>query len=167
MDSKKVGSDSTKACYEPFGVSGYAVAFRLTRSEPIDNDMLKEMSGNLMLRITARCIERGAKFIGHIKSYMKTKEGYLKADTIGLDKGAYVESSITGPTSQAYLVINSIVQGIDKSQVKLATLEASNEVLLKYGFNIEIEREHEYFDKFDIPIQPKGEEGKPKQEESK
>lgn len=167
MGSEKVESSSTKACYEPFGVSGYAVAFRLTRSEPIDNETLKDMSGKLMLRITSRCIERGAKFIGHIKSYMKTKDGYLKADTIGLNKGAYVESSITKPITQAYLVINSIVQGIDKSQVKIATLEASNEVLLNYGFNIEIEKEHEYFDKFDIPIQPKDEESKLKQEESK
>ncbi|MEM3383165.1 MAG: hypothetical protein QXL52_03085 [Nitrososphaerales archaeon] len=160
MSSEKVESSSTKACYEPFGVSGYAVAFRLTRSEPINIDAIKEMGNKLMLRIASYCIEKGAKFIGHIKSYMKTKHGYLKADTIGLEKGVYVESSITEPITQAYLVINSIVQGIDKSQVKMATLEASNEVLLNYGFNIEIEKEHEYFDKFDIPIQPKEEERK-------
>lgn len=104
-----------------------------------------------MIQIANNCVKNGAKYIGHIKSYLETKEGSLKADTIGAKYGVNVKSTISKPIKHAELVVNSVVQGIDKSQVKKATIDAIVQLLNVYGFKMKIEKIHEFFDEFDFP----------------
>lgn len=149
-------SESPSACYLEYGVSGYAVAFKLFHSDPIRSEELKEMSRDLMIQIADNCVKKGAKYIGHIKSYLETKEGSIKADTIGVKYGAEVEGKISRPVRCVDLTVNSIVQGIDKGQVRDATLEAAHKIIKVYGFEIEIEREHSFFDRFDFSSRDEG-----------
>jgi hypothetical protein len=106
------------------------------------------MSRDLMLEIANSCVKRGAKYIGHIKSYLKSDAGEIFADTLGVKRTTNVKSTVFKPLKSARLVVNSIVQGIDKSQVKATTVESIYKVMKKYGFRIKVEEERLYYDGF-------------------
>ena len=137
-------------CYTEHGVSGYGVAAKLGRNETMNEAVLKSMAEKMMLSIAEKCMDLGAKCIGHIKSHLHTPAGTLKADTIGTARGAYSKGSLTGPVREIYIAINSIVQGIPEEAVKAATLEGMHAVADEYGLTVIKEKEHTYFDEFDF-----------------
>ena len=143
-------SYTEKGCYTDHGVSGYGVAAKLIRKQPMDEDALRKMAEDVMLSIAQKCTELGARAIGHIKSHIMTEAGTVKADTIGVSHGAYSTGRLDHPVSDIYMAINSIVQGIPEEAVKAATLEGLHEVTEKEDFTVVKEKEHTYFDEFDF-----------------
>ena len=137
-------------CYTEHGVSGYGVAAKLSRGEAMNEAVVKSMAEKMMLAIAERCMDLGARCIGHIKSHLHTAAGTLKADTIGTARGAYSKGSLSGPVREVYLAVNSIVQGIPEDAVKAATLEGMHAVADEYGVTVVKEKEHTYFDEFDF-----------------
>ena len=104
----------------------------------------------MMLSIASKCLNLGAKCIGHIKSHLKSDAGTIKADTIGVEHGAYSTGGLDHPVTDLYLAVNSIIQGIPEDAVKAATLEGMHEVAQQLGLSIVKEKEHTYFDEFDF-----------------
>jgi hypothetical protein len=143
-------SIDNKGCYTEHGVSGYGVAAKLSRGEPMNEPFIKAMAEEMMLAIAKKCLELGAKCIGHIKSHLKTEAGTIKADTIGVGHGSYSSGQLTHPVRDLFLAINSIVQGIPEDAVKAATLEGMHEVAGERGLSVVKEKEHTYFDEFDF-----------------
>lgn len=143
-------SDESPGCYTEHGVSGYGVAAKISRSEPMNEDFIKSMAENMMIAIAEKCMELGAKCIGHIKSHLRTEAGTIKADTIGVGHGSYSSGRLTHPVRDVYIAINSIVQGIPEDAVKVATLEGMHEVAGQGGLFVVKEKEHTYFDEFDF-----------------
>lgn len=139
-----------KGCYTEHGVSGYGVAVKLARPEPMDDSLLKAMAEEMMLSIAQKCIDRGARCIGHIKSHVMSEAGTFKADTIGVGHGAHSAGRIEHPVTELYMAVNSIVQGIQEVKVKAATLEGIHEVAACHALTVEKEKEHTYFDEFDF-----------------
>ena len=139
-----------KGCYTEHGVSGYGVAVKVSRSEPMEDAFIKELCETIMLLIARKCIEFGARCIGHIKSHARTEAGTIKADTIGISHGAYSSGRVEHPVKDIYLAVNSIVQGIKEDAVKTATLEGIHEVAQQRSLVVEKEKEHSYFDEFDF-----------------
>jgi hypothetical protein len=141
---------SEKGCYTEHGVSGYGVAVKVSRSEPMEDAFIKELCEAIMLLIAGKCIELGARCIGHIKSHARTEAGTIKADTIGISHGAYSSGRVEHPVRDIYLAVNSIVQGIKEDAVKAATLDGIHEVAQQRSLVVEKEKEHSYFDEFDF-----------------
>lgn len=139
-----------KGCYTEHGVSGYGVAVKVSRSEPMEEAFIKGLCETMVLSIAGKCIELGARCIGHIKSHVRTEAGTIKADTIGISHGAYSSGNIERPVKDIYMAINSIIQGIKEDAVKAATLEGVHEVAEREGLRVEKEKEHSYFDEFDF-----------------
>ena len=139
-----------KGCYTEHGVSGYGVAVKVSRSEPMEDAFIKELCETIMLLIAGKCMELGARCIGHIKSHAKTEAGTIKADTIGISHGAYSSGRVERPVRDIYLAVNSIVQGIKEEAVKAATLDGIHEVAQQRSLVVEKEKEHSYFDEFDF-----------------
>lgn len=142
--------DESPGCYTEHGVSGYGVAAKISRSEPMTEDFVKSMAENMMLAIAGKCMELGAKCIGHIKSHLRTEAGTIKSDTIGVGHGSYSSGRLTRPVRDVFIAINSIVQGIPEDAVKVATLEGLHEVAGQNGLFVVKEKEHTYFDEFDF-----------------
>ena len=142
--------DESPGCYTEHGVSGYGVAAKISRSEPMTEDFVKSMAENMMLAIAGKCMELGAKCIGHIKSHLRTEAGTIKADTIGVSHGSYSSGRLAHPVRDIFIAINSIVQGIPEDAVKAATLEGMHEVAGLHGLFVVKEKEHTYFDEFDF-----------------
>ncbi len=143
-------SDENPGCYTEHGVSGYGVAAKITCSKPMTEDFVKSMAERMMLAIAGKCMELGAKCIGHIKSHLRTEAGTIKADTIGVGHGSYSSGKLTHPVRDVFIAINSIVQGIPEDAVKVATLEGMHEVAGLHGLFVVKEKEHTYFDEFDF-----------------
>jgi hypothetical protein len=141
---------SETGCYTEHGVSGYGVAAKLSRTESMDESFLKSMAEQMMVSIAEKCLDLGAKCIGHIKSHLKTPTGTIKADTIGTAHGSYSKGHLDAPVSELFIAINSIVQGIPEDAVKAATLEGLHEVADNLSITVEKEKEHTYFDEFDF-----------------
>lgn len=137
-------------CYTEHGVSGYGVAAKLSRKEPMNDAFVKSMAERMMLTIADKCMELGARCIGHIKSHLRTEVGTIKADTLGSAHGSYSTGQITEPVKDLYIAINSIIQGIPEEAVKAATLEGMHEVADQRGLSVVKEKEHTYFDEFDF-----------------
>jgi hypothetical protein len=147
MDTPQV---QETGCYTAHGVSGYGVAVKLTRRDPMDEATVKSMAEQIMVNIAERCMAKGARCIGHIKSHVRTDAGTIKADTIGASHGAFSSGNLTHAVSDLYMAVNSIVQGIHQDQVKLATLDGIHEVAEAHGLSVDKEKEHAYFDEFDF-----------------
>jgi hypothetical protein len=142
--------DQEKGCYTDHGVSGYGVAVKLIHAEPLGGEAIRRMAEEMMLAIAQKCMDRGARTIGHIKSHIRTEAGTLKADTIGLSHGAYSAGSLEYPVKDIYLAVNSIISGIVENEVRGATLEGIHETAEARGFRVAKEKEHAYFDAFDF-----------------
>jgi hypothetical protein len=143
-------TEESPGCYTEHGVSGYGVAAKISRSEPMTEDFVKSMAERMMLSIAGKCMELGAKCIGHIKSHLRTEAGTIKADTIGVGHGSYSSGQLAHPVRDVFIAINSIVQGIPEDAVKAATLEGMHEVAGQHGLFVVKEKEHTYFDEFDF-----------------
>lgn len=138
------------ACYLDHGVSGYGVAVKLHGDELVSPEEVGDLLREMMDRIAQGCVDRGARFIGHIKSHLVCAQGRLKADTIGIKHPAVLQGRLEAPAHDLYVAINSIVQGIPEEAVKEATLEAAHELAERHGFQVVKEREHLYFDEYDF-----------------
>lgn len=143
-------NDHQLGCYTEHGVSGYGLAVKLSRNEAMNEAFLKKMAEHMMLSIAEKCIELGARCIGHIKCHLRTDAGTIKADTIGVSHGAYSSGRVSHPVKEIYMAINSIIQGIPEEAVKAATLEGMHETAEMRGLSVVKEKEHTYFDKFDF-----------------
>jgi hypothetical protein len=139
-----------KGCYTEHGVSGYGVAVKLSRAELMDEGMVKETAEEMMLLIARKCMDSGARCIGHIKSHIRTEAGTIKADTIGVGHGSYSKGHLTHPVHELFMAVNSIIQGIKEDAVKTATLAGIHEVAERRGLSVLKEKEHTYFDEFDF-----------------
>ncbi len=143
-------SDSTAGCYTEHGVSGYGIAIKLRREDPMDEATIKSIAEAMMLNIAQKCIERGARCIGHIKSHVKTDSGAIKSDTIGVAHGAFSTGRIDYAVQDLYMAVNSIIQGMHQNEVKQATLDGIHEIAESWGLSVTKEKEHAYFDEFDF-----------------
>jgi len=143
-----------KGCYTDHGVSGYAVAVKLSRREMMGDEFVRNTAEEMMLAIAEKCSELGARTIGHIKSHVRTESGTIKADTIGVLHGAYSSGKFLYPVKDLYMAINSVVHGIPEEAVKAATLEGIHEIAEKYRMTVVREKEHAYFDEFDFVLPP-------------
>lgn len=137
-------------CYTEHGVSGYGVAAKLSRKESMDTNFVKALAEEMMLLIVKKCMDEGARCIGHIKSHIKTEAGTIKADTIGTSHGSYATGQLDHAVNQFYIALNSIVQGIKEDVVKKATLDGLHEVAHEKEVTVLKEKEHTYFDEFDF-----------------
>ncbi len=139
-----------KGCYTEHGVSGYGVAVKVSHPTPLDETQIKNLAETMMLSIANKCMARGARCIGHIKSHIMSEAGTMKADTIGVSHGAYSSGHLSHPVAELYMAVNSIVQGIREEEVKAATLEGIHEIAEGRGLTVDKEKEHTYFDEFDF-----------------
>ncbi len=137
-------------CYTEHGVSGYGVAARLSRTDPMDTLFVKTTAEEMMMVIAQKCMDAGARCIGHIKSHIRTEAGTIKADTIGVRHGTFSNGKLAHPVKDFYIAINSIVQGIKEDMVKKATLDGLHDVAVGKGLMVVKEKEHAYFDEFDF-----------------
>ncbi len=142
--------NTEKGCYTDHGVSGYGVAARLTAKRAMAEMQVREMAESMMMSIAEKCMDLGARAIGHIKSHIRTDSGAVKADTIGTSHGSYSSGHLSHPVKDLYVAINSIVQGIPEDAVKAATLEGMHEIADGNNIVVVKEKEHTYFDEFDF-----------------
>ena len=143
-------TDTEKGCYTDHGVSGYGMAAKLSRKDPMDDTFIKKMAEEMMMAIAVKCMGIGARAIGHIKSHIRTEAGTIKADTIGVDHGSFSTGNLDHPVKDIYLAVNSIIAGIPETQVKDATLDGIHEIADLEGVTVVKEKEHTYFDEFDF-----------------
>jgi hypothetical protein len=141
-----------QGCYTDYGVSGYGVSLKLSRTALMSQTAVRDMAEAMMLSIADRCMELGASAIGHIKSFIRTEAGDIKADTIGIAHGAYSAGQISHAVKVLNVAVNTVVMGIPESAVKAATLEGIHQVADKGGLSVVKEREHSYFDEFDAVV---------------
>ena len=130
---------SDDACYLDHGVSGYGVAIKFHRDEPLAAAEVGDMLREMMDGIAQECV-------GHLVCV----QGTMKADTIGIKHPATLHGELQGPAKDLFVAINSIVQGITEEQVKESTLGAAHALAERHGFHAVLEREHLYFDEYDF-----------------
>lgn len=123
---------------EHAGINGYGAAFSLRRRRDLHAGEIRDFVRQLITAISAGCLGRGAKDIGHIKAFIDHDTGFLFADTVGDDPDAVtVQGRDGGPARRVKLTVNAVVYGISRDAVKQATEDSLNAVLTKFGFVIE------------------------------
>ena len=139
-------------CYTDYGVSGYGVSLKLSGQALMNQAAVQDMAEAMVMCIADRCMELGVIAIGHIKSFVQTDAGTVKADTIGIAHGAYSSGQITYAVKVLDMAVNTAVMGIPESAVKAATLEGILQVADRCGLSVFKKREHAYFDAFDATV---------------
>lgn len=143
-----------RGCYPDHGISGYGASIRLKRPTYADQRVVQQMAETLMISVASKCMELRARAIGHIKCHIHTAAGSVKADTLGADRSAFSSGALSRPVRNLLLSINSLVQGIPEEAVKAATIEGVHETAEEYGFEVYKDKEHMFFDEFEIHDRP-------------
>jgi hypothetical protein len=112
----------------------YAVACSLSRERKIARDELRAFARDLMGSLSAACVERGAKVIGHIKGYLEHETGFLHAHTVGDPEDITVDGRDGDPASRLTVVINAVIYGITAEAVKEAAESALESSRRQFGF---------------------------------
>jgi len=115
-------------------IKACAVACRLSREEKISSAELRDFAEELMNAISASCVQRGAKVLGHIKAYLDYETGFLHTHTLGEPGDVTVDGRDGDPVNHFKLVINSVVYGLSEEAVKEATESALKSVISKFRF---------------------------------
>jgi hypothetical protein len=113
-------------------IKACAVACRLSRDEKIGSGELRGFAGELMSAISASCVRRGAKVVGHIKAYLVHDAGFLHAHTLGEPGDVTIDGRDGDPVSHFKLVVNSVVYGLSEEAVKEATESALKSLISKF-----------------------------------
>jgi hypothetical protein len=118
----------------------------------MSDGFVKKLGESIMLSIAAKCNELGARAIGHIKSYMETQAGMVRADTIGVSHGVYSAGNLAYPVKQISMGINCVIPGIFEEALKAAALEGLLEAAEERGISVVKEKERSYFDAIDFSV---------------
>ncbi len=108
-------------------VRAYAASYSLSREKDIGDGELRKFAAELMTSISAACMKKGAKVIGHIKAYIEHDTGFLHANTVGESADVTVSGRGGDPVTRFTLVVNSIVYGLPDDLIRSATEEGIEE----------------------------------------
>ena len=115
-------------------IQACAVTCILSRQRTVARDELRVFAGNLMGSLSAACVQRGAKVIGHIKGYLEHATGFLHAHTTGEAADITVDGRDGDPAGRLTVVINAVIYGITAEAIKEAAESALESSRLQFGF---------------------------------
>jgi len=118
------------------GINGYGMALDLGRADPANDAALRDFAAGLMTELSERCLEAGARDIGHIKAHLEGEGVFLYASVVGDGSQITVTGRDGAPVSALRLTVNSVVFGMTKDRVKEVTESAVGSVTKKFGFNV-------------------------------
>lgn len=125
---------------------GYGARLEVHSAKAVPPDAVEGLLRRMVAEIARRCLEGGARAIGHIKCYLKTEQGFAKADIVRMRDGAYSESRLDSPVTDGSLVINSILLGLPEDELERITMQTIRSLLSEKGFSLvsdqEGQREH-------------------------
>jgi hypothetical protein len=123
---------------------GYGTKIEIFSERPLPPAMVEGLLRRMVTEIAERCLQKGARAIGHIKCYLKTEQGYAKADIVRLKQGAYAEICLDAPITKGSLVINSIVLGLSDGEVERVTMSTIRVALAEYGVALASQEEYHH-----------------------
>lgn len=125
---------------------GYGAMIEIRSGRPIPQADVELLLKRLVTEIAERCLEAGARAIGHIKCHLRTGHGFAKADIVRIKDGAYCESSLDSSVTEGSLVINSILLGLPEDELERITMQTMRRLLKEQGISFvnhqEGQREH-------------------------
>jgi hypothetical protein len=121
---------------------GYGTKLKILSERPLPPSIVEELLRRMVTEIGERCLQAGARAIGHIKCYLKADQGYAKADIVRLKQGAYAEICLGAPITRGSLVINSIVLGLSDGEVERITMNTIRGALAEYGIALASQEEY-------------------------
>jgi hypothetical protein len=101
---------------------GYGTKIEIYSAKPLAPPVVEELLKRIVTDIGERCLQAGAQAIGHIKCYLKTEQGYAKADIVRMKDGAYADSRLKSSITGGSLVINSILLGMHEDELERITM---------------------------------------------
>ncbi len=118
------------------GINGYGTAVNVSAGGPASLDTIRNYARELMKAVAARCVDSGAKDIGHIKAYMEGGGLFVYASAVGDGPDITVNGKGEGPAQAVSLTLNAVVYGIGKDTLKRAADKALAQVTNDFGFEI-------------------------------
>ncbi len=118
------------------GINGYGTAVNISTGGPASPDTIRNYARELMKAVAARCVDSGAKDIGHIKAYIEGDGLFVYASAVGEGPDITVNGKGEGPAQAVSLTLNAVVYGIGKDTLKRAADHALAQVTNDFGFEI-------------------------------
>ena len=116
-----------------YGFGRYAAKLKLEAEKPIPGKELGKVLSAFLESVAKECVKKKA-VIGHLKAFVETPKGSLKASLVDLKLGVEVTGEISGTVKKGDLVFDIIVHGIADSKVEELT-KARMDLLSKKGFS--------------------------------
>ncbi len=114
-----------------FGRSSFNII--LKSKVPIDNIKLKKIVGELLSNIGSSCTHKEGTIIGHIKCYIKTTEGFIKASLVSMKTGPKIVGDVVNSVKQAEFALACIIFGLTDTETKKIIQEEYSGIQKKYG----------------------------------
>jgi hypothetical protein len=115
-------------------IQACAMTCSLSREREISGVELRAFARDLMSSLSAACVERGAKVIGHIKGYIEYETGFLHAHTVGEPENITVDGRDGDPASHLTVVINAVVYGMTAEAIRAAAEFGFESSRRRFGF---------------------------------
>lgn len=117
-------------------INAYSLNCMIDGERQMSTRELKRFAEDLMNEVSGRCMNLGAKDIGHIKAYIDYETGFIHADTLGDPSDVVVSGKDGEPSGRFRLVLNSVIYGLPEEDVRKANEEAIDDLFSRYGLKI-------------------------------
>ncbi|MFX1519214.1 MAG: hypothetical protein ACFFCD_04775 [Promethearchaeota archaeon] len=95
-----------------------SVKIRVSSVNPANEEDFRKILHHIIYELGKDCLENEGTVIGHIKAYLKTSSGFLKASLVSLKSSVVIEGKITAPVQEAELALAAIIFGLKDEDVR-------------------------------------------------
>jgi hypothetical protein len=109
----------------------HSIIIKAVSRKKLAEEEVRELIRDLLYNIGKSCLNEGAKAIGHIKAYIKTPNGSLKASVTSRSLNVEINGSITSTITELEIYLATIVYKLPQNAVKQIVEKQISEIVNK------------------------------------
>jgi len=122
----------------------FATQLSVHAPEPMHREAAAAVIDEMLYQITKNCFDHGADLVGHVKAFLKAKNGALSASLIDLGKRSNVTNDFGEDANfqDAELTLHVIVHGIWDPEVREQSLLGIEKVFKQHGLEYRVIKDY-------------------------
>lgn len=129
------------------GMGKAALKLSFKANEDVSEAKLKVIISDILNEIASTSLNSGSRLIGHIKSYLRTTSGYMKASLLDVRQGVDFTGNVKGFVREGEMTIYAVVKGLEDKTVERILESELKKILTKHRFTFSLEEEHNFINK--------------------
>ncbi|MEM3538989.1 MAG: GTP-binding protein, partial [Nitrososphaerales archaeon] len=136
-----LSDDEDSVVLSGMGRAALKLSFRANKD--VNEAKLKVIVSEILNEIANASLNSGSGLIGHIKAYLRSPSGSLKASLLDVKYGVDFAGNVKGFIKEGEMTIYVIVKSLENKLVERILENEVKKILSKHRFSFNIEEEHD------------------------